>query len=253
MLLDYLVKSETRKRLLKLFLKDDIESSINDLSGLANASYAVAYEELLAMKKAGLVKEKVCGRARVYSLNDGSKDVPLLRALFGLEKVPKKSKTVPDIDTVKANLISFNVPLLSTIKLKNYLRLEEALALGVYYSQKDSVLLRTLPVALWKNKDFLDYDKLWHFSQKYKVKRQMGFLLDLTGILSKTRSFNKEVKRYEDSRYTKPVSYFGNKKKSEARRKLEAYNTPKSAQKWLFTMNMGMDSFESFFQKFRTS
>ena len=252
MLVDYLVTSNTRKQLFKV-LFGGLNGSVHDLARLANASYAATYEELKAMKGVELVNESRKGKARVFSLNYESKDLPLLRALFGLEELEPPQREEKDLDETKATLARFGAPLNFEREAKLELELEDTLALGVYFSQQEASLLRVLPLVVERNMERLDFDKLWHFALKYHVKRQVGFLLDLTGTLTKKRSYKDRAKEYWDNRYGRPTSYFKMKTKSPSQLKLEELNTPPLAKKWFFTMNMGMDSFKSFYEKFKAS
>ncbi|MCB0342215.1 MAG: hypothetical protein H6626_00150 [Pseudobdellovibrionaceae bacterium] len=250
MLLDYLVKSETRKRLLGLFLNEGLEGSVHSLSKIASASYAVTYDELMSMKAAELVKEVQRGRAKIFSLNEDYCELDLLKKLFDAEKATKVSRDW-DKESVKASLVFYGAPLQEKGKSVAELSLEETLVLGVLYSKQESYLLRTLPLVLWRHRKEVSFDRLMHFALKYDIKREVGFVLDLTGKLSKYRKFSKEAGKFVDGRHRKSESFFQKARITGAQTTLEELNTPRLARKWLFTMNVGMDSFESFFEKFK--
>ena len=255
MLFDYLVTSKTRRNLLLLLVRDMVEGSVSDLARLCDASYSNVFEELEEMKKEGLVSCKFLGRAKVFKLDVDKERLQLLRNLMNLkesdlEPVEENNKLKNDEDVLKYHLSELGSPVYSTYEGKVFLSPEESLARGVLLSKKDAVLLRTLPIVMWKNRNDLDFDLLLMYARKLKVKKETGFLLNLTGKLTGNAKLKMKSVDFFDNRNTKFESYFLGKR-SKSQKKLEELNTPLLAKKWKLNINMDLENFDNFLNKHR--
>ena len=113
----------------------------------------------------------------------------------------------------------------------------------------DASVARAFPVFLHKVSSNLDFDALKEESRKLGNKHRVGFFLDLAGELGQDRVLKNAAKDFFDSRKKLQKSFFMNPSKYS--RKLADERTPDLARKWGWSMNMGLDAFESTYQKFR--
>jgi hypothetical protein len=124
---------------------------------------------------------------------------------------------------------------------------EMVLADSLRLSHERAVVARALPLVFWKSREKLDLDRLGREAGRRGQSHTLAFFLDLTAKLSGECIFDRAARRLGIHVPTRPVQFFSPTTKRE--RKLAEIHTPKVAKKWGFLMNMGMDSFESMFQK----
>lgn len=248
-LLNFLVKSNTRRDLLKLLWAEEIVASGHQLSLLLGAAYSATHVELEAMKEEGIVKAHKEGKAEVYSKNERyphKHALLLLLAPFGRAL----DLSAVDDEGVKSNLAKYGTPVLSTKKPKRYLSLEEALAHGLDLARRDASVARSLPVAFAKNREKVDLARLEFLARKRNLLPVLGFYLDLTAQLLGDRKLQKTALGLLDRRRKRKELFFNTQKRiSKFEQVLAENNTPPVARKWNFLMNLGMDSFEGIFRK----
>lgn len=253
MFLDYLVTSKTKRELFRLFVVDGVEGSVTELAQLSGAPYSCVFDELNEMEKHGLVECLGEGRKQLFKSVLSRDQRSSLLGLFSLdssslENSEKEKKLKKDSNVLKSHLAHYGAPVLNQYDGELFLSLEETFALGVELSKKDAVLMRSLPVFVWKNRNHLNYDLLLMYSRRYKVKREVGFLLSLTSKLKKNSKLSTESKKFFDRRKTTTESYFS-KERTLLQKSLEELRTPKLARKWSFSLNMELSNFKSFLDK----
>ena len=247
-LLDLLVTSETRKQLLKKLWQEGVEASANQLAHLCGCSYASVYDELEQMVRDGLVLKVKQGKSNLYSSNLKSEFAEPLKQLLGRVKSPSCLSQLKASE-VESHLFVYGAPLGGVKSTECWLSLEEALVAGVALARKNSTVARVLPVVVAKNVKAIDSAKLLFLTRQESLNQEMGFLLDLTGTLSGSRKFKDLARQLKDHRVKKSQPFFTESPKGKYARLLEDQNTPYVAKKWHFSMNMGLDSFSSLFEK----
>jgi hypothetical protein len=247
-LVDYLVTSETRKKLLLLLLTENYKTSIRTFASLIGASYAVTYEELREMERVELVECQKKGRASIYGLNTANEQVALLARLFKVGLKQREASEIADEDTV-VSLARHGAPLVIEKDFSEVLTVEETIALGVKLSKKSGLVFRTLPIVIYRNRENINWPKLRYFSEKYEVKKHLGFLLEMTGAMGKQDSLKRQSRAFWDSRNKKTYPYFDQVLSSNVELQLAELATPKIGRKWCFTMNMSQESLQRYFDK----
>ena len=124
---------------------------------------------------------------------------------------------------------------------------ETVLAEGLKLSRQSASVARALPVALWKNRQRLNMDRLRREAERRGQARVLGFFLDLTTKLSGETMFAAEAAKLHARSPAKPTQFF--RPTTWRERRLAELRTPEVARKWRFRMNMPMDSFVSMFEK----
>lgn len=255
-MLSYLVTSEVRRKLLKLLWLDRLSASVSELSRLANVGFASAYQELKQMEKAGLAESKRDANTVCFHAHWNHPHAELLKNLL-ISDVDSSSS--PEIEKGQLEKVSDNDILLNFVKYggplglsgepKCKLSLEMTLALALKVSHTHPSVARSFPVALYRNKELLDVNKLFFWTDRLNEKQALGFFLDLTTQLSGDASFHRMALKLRDQR-VKKLKYFFETKAGKFTQTLAQRNNPVLAKKWHFVMNMGMDAFESLFKKF---
>jgi hypothetical protein len=244
-LLSYLFKNKESVRLVELLWVDKLQASVNELSHLSGLSYSTTHEELQRMKSLGLVKMERSGKATLFSSALADNEADVLVSLFATKKKAGVRKTFSFDD--------FKMPLLGDYSelQSEKMEVEELLVKAVHLSKKNASLLRALPLLLRKMGDNFDFNQLAYWSKRYETNRELGFLLELTAQLTKNKKYNKLAKKFKDKRWAKPDFYF------ESDFELAGFqaiavdrNTPELAKKWYLKLNMGLDSFQSFYSKY---
>jgi len=228
-----------------------------ELSRLCGVSFGAAYSELKALKRAGLLKVTYQGAQTVYAANDGHENFGLLRELVGTVRarsrgaeVPSRSTTEDREQDVRIWLKEIGAPLLVEGKLQEPCpSLEEILAQALHLAHRDATITRILPVCLWLNREELSLDRLEVHARRLGETQALGFFLALTGELSRNEEFLKMGERFRDRRRKKAHAFF-EEVGSKYNQALTERNTPEIAKRWCFHMNMGLESFQTAFERF---
>lgn len=247
-LLDFFLKTEEHKKLTELLWVEEVEGSVRELSLMAGMSYATAYEELHRMENMGLVKKRRKGNATLFSSSLSKDDKKLFAALAN--RSPKKGSQ----RLVVTRLQELGLPLvgdLSFLKNETADSNEELVVKAVCKAKENPYLARSLPVVLVKALEDVDPARLHYWSKKKNVKRELGFYIALTALLSKKQALKKLAKSFYDKRWSKSEYLLtADKGLGAFQAKLVESNTPSLAKLWKLKMNLGLDSFESLFNKF---
>jgi transcriptional regulator with XRE-family HTH domain len=183
----------------------------------------------------------------------------MLRPLgFGLalttlppQKLTSSELEVSSIDRLKGWLAFYGAPLYGPeFRPEEVPPPETVLADALVLAHESASVSRALPLAFWKTRDRLDFHGrhgLFKESVLRGQARTLGFFLDLTSQLSGDLVFEEAAKLLKVRDLSRPKQFFSPTTWRE--RQLAEMRTPQAARKWGFRMNMGMDSFETMFNK----
>ncbi len=244
-MLEYLVTSQSRRALLKLLHLEGKRESVSRLAKLVGVSFSTAYAELRAMELAGFAKSEYVGKRVFFRANENSPNLGLLKALLRVENSEAHLS-----ERVLANLGRMSGALGGKTGNQTELSDEKTLALAFKLARQNATVARTIPIALYRYVDSLDFEKLKNFCLKEGEKKILGFFLDLTSALTHQSRFHDLANELYDNRFKKTESFFMNQPKGKYAKKLESLNTPVIAKRWHFKMNMDFENFRSHFEKF---
>lgn len=244
---DFFFKSNEHRKLAELLWTEGDEASVRELSLMAGLSYATAYEELQRMEKMGLVKGQAVGKATLFSSNLSEAEKKVFAALVGGQSVKAGKK-------LSARLQELGLPMvgdLSSLGDEVVADDEELVVKAVSLAKQNPTLARSLPVVLVTVLPNVNPHRLLYWAKRYKVKRELGFFVALTAHLSKEPALKKLAKLFFDKRWSKPQYFLTAEENAKGfQAKLVEQNTPSLAKTWKLKMNLGLDSFESLFNKF---
>lgn len=247
--LDFLVTSKARRRLLDALWRQDAKGSTTCLAELAGVGFASAYRELHSMQALGLVtSERRQGTAEVYRANQAHPMAGVLRALV----VAPATLPTDDAETgrLRGELAALGAPLQHDAVEPSAAPVETTVARGVHVAHRDPDVARTLPVCLYLQRDALDPVRLLEQATQLGERHALGFFLDLTAELSGDRRFATWAKALRDHRRTARHAFFSAASRSRRERRLADERTPPVARRWGWRMNMDLDAFRSTFDKF---
>lgn len=244
-MLEYLVTSKSRRRLLKLLWDQGEEASTSRFAKLARVGFASAYRELRAMQSLGLV---LCDRTDGVELYRANPLHPLANALRALVRTPDHSETDED-RRLRGQLKTLGAPL-HELERSPETGVEETVVRGVRLAHRDPDVARTLPVCLFRQRDALNAETLRHYALHFGEKRSLGFFLDLTTLLSGDSRFADWTSQLRDRRCRASVDFFNRTPRSQLQRRVAEFRTFPLARKWGLRMNMDLDAFQSTFEKF---
>ncbi len=160
------------------------------------------------------------------------------------------STAKPSAQTVRSWLHDLGAPLTrAVVTNRRAPNSERVVVEGLRLAHRDATVARALPVMLWANRDKLRLADLVRRARRAKEGATLGFFLELTSALGRSRAF---AAAYADLKQDRPHSntfFFDGAEKSLVGKELAALNTPPVAGRWRFLMNMPLDSFETLFRK----
>ena len=246
--LQFLVTSKARRRLLQLLWGEGERGSATRLADEAGLAFATAHSELKAMRQFGLVRVTRVGRSDVYAANfdhpEGEALKVLLRAIQS-SWTPSKEND----DDVRGWLRALGVPLRVPVAKTPAPSVTDALLEGVRLSRRDPAVARALPLGFWKQRDELDVEDLLEHVSRPEEKHALGFFLELTGQLGGDKRLATLAKKFRDKRVTSERDFFL-LPPTRSRQQLASSRTPEVAKRWGFRMNMDAEAFASLFEKF---
>jgi len=253
-MLEYLVSSKVRLKLLRLLWGEAASGSVRELAARAGASYASTHNELCAMEKHGLAVSRGDGKAVVYEANPAFRGAQWLRGILDDEPTGSEGRSQPHPSTglVLASLKALGAPLADSANVAPLPLLPpvETFARALLLARESATVLRVLPWLLATKVDQLDLVALKRRAAELRQTRALGFILDVTGALSRKSRLHAEADSLFDARVKHDEDFFrhtsGSFSQALARR-----NTPPLARKWHFVLNMPMESFRSFYAKYR--
>lgn len=247
-MLEFLVTSKARRRLLDLLWRQDATGSTADLAALARVGFASAHRELRAMQATGLVVVERRDRALVYRANRSHPLADALRAVVAAPMLRPSDDT--DARGVRGQLAALGAPLQHEAVEPPSGPVEETVARGVQLAHRDPDVARTLPVCLYRQREVLDPARLRQHAMRLGEKRSLGFFLALTAKLSGDHRFSAWAKLLRDRRCTAPRDFFYAASRSRRQHRLAEERTPPVARRWGWRMNMDLEAFRSTFDKF---
>ncbi len=242
---EYLVTSRARRQLLRRLWVDGDSGSVSALARAAGVSFAAAHRELEVMKAAGLALGKRDGVATVYRPNLAHPQAKVLRSLLA---VTRYTSTAPAEQGLRGQLTALGAPLGGPAPKSRHLSAEDVLADGLVLAHHSPTVARVLPVAFWRQRDTLDYERLDRAATARDERHALGFYLELTGKLGGDRRLVRRASRLRDHRRTALRPFFSGGRGSFGMQ-LARTKTPALARRWGFLMNMELDSFASAFRK----
>ncbi len=252
MLLDYLVTSQTRRKLVTLLWKEGFQGTVSDFCREGGLSMPSVRKELHALKEQSLVCADVVRGREVLSANDKHPQYELLVTLVFADTPTTNKKEVAKDEGVRRALKALGAPLTVAGKGPPDMVLEEVVLDALELSRRDATVARVLPVLLWKHKDELRWKVLFKGVKGAESKHVLGFFLALTTLLSKEQLFASLASLLKDKRLRQSRYFFRGVESARAKQ-LAKLKTPDIAHDWGFLMNMELDSFRSTFDKFAVS
>lgn len=252
-MLEYLVTSRSRRRLLQLLWADNVKAPVLRLAALGGLNYRSAHAELNRMLRAGLANCVREGNATVFEANFSHPRAALLRSLVagngGGSAVRREDQKQAEAERTRAWLSGQGAPLHASPAETEPPSLESLLVQGARLARSDAAVARSMPVFVWKNRRSLDFASLRREAHRRGEKRAVGFLLALTGALAKDPVLSRAAEEYRDRRVKRTEDFFVRSHSALERRLAEA-RTPSVARDWHFRMNMTLESFASTFARF---
>jgi hypothetical protein len=252
-MLDYLVPSRARQRLLKLLWAQGEHGSVSELAQLAGLSFASAHKELNAMKRAGLATCTRVGNATLFEAARSHPNASDLRSLLRAEKGlshEASDSSLQQSQQLRSWLKGWGAPVPAISDEAGDLPpLESVLAQGAKLAHLDASVARSLPVCVWRNRRSLDERRLRLEARRLGEQHAVGFFLELTGVLAGDQSLVGAAQAFRDRRFKIERDFFSSDRDAYSRQ-LSAQRTPEVARRWQFRMNMTLDIFESTFRKF---
>jgi hypothetical protein len=242
---EYLVTSRARRQLLRRLWVDGASGSVSALARGAGVSFAAAHRELEAMKAAGLALAKREGVATVYRANFAHPQAEVLSSLLA---VSPDTRTTPQDQRLRGQLTALGAPLGGPAPKGRHVPAEDVLADGLVLAHHSPTVARVLPVAFWRQRDALDYERLGKAATERDERHALGFYLELTGTLGRDRRLVRRASRLRDHRRTALQPFFSGGRGALGMQ-LAREKTPAVARRWGFLMNMELDSFASAFRK----
>lgn len=242
---DYLVTSRARRQLLRRLWADRVSGSVSALARTSGVSFAAAHRELEAMKAAGLTVAERNGVATVYRANFAHPQAGVLRALL---KATPRARGELEEQRLRGRLAALGAPLAGPVSRNGHLLPEEVLADGLVLAHHSPTVARVLPVAFWRQRDKLDYERLERAATQRDERQALGFYLELTGQLGGDRRLVRRARDLRDGRRTALRPFFSAGRRSFARAAAQE-KSPALARRWGFLMNMELESFATAFRK----
>lgn len=244
----FLFRNKSQQELARLLWCQGLSASVREFSLMSGLSYATTHEELHQMEKSGLVKKIVQGRSTIFSTSLSKTEQNVVNALFSESVFFQKNSTF------QSQLLEFGLPYSGNSQDLGddpVADLEELVARASWKSKRNPTLARALPVMLYKVCPRLHQHRLMFWAHKYDVKKEVGFFIELTGVLSKNSKIKKMSRGFYDQRWSQADFLFEAEKDLQGfQAKLIEVNTPELAKRWFLKMNLGIDSFASLFAKF---
>ncbi len=244
-MLDFLVTSKARRRMLLLLWSEGRSGSASDLAERAGVGFASAYRELQAMRRLDLAVAKRCSGVVLFSANERHSLRRQLRALICAKGPARYGRTEV---AIRARLSALGAPVIvgNTPKVRG--SIEKTLVAGVSLAHRDPAVARSLPVAFYRQSSRINIERLTALAREHSERAGVGFFLDLTAQLSGDRRLATWARTLRDRRvYTHQPFFYGRAAALEA--KMRPDRSPSVARRWGFRLNLEFDDFRSLFEK----
>jgi hypothetical protein len=247
--LQFLITSKVRRRLLALLWGEAQTGSAAELAALAGVAFAGAHGELKAMQRAQLAVSRKERGQEVFAANFDHPEAAPLRALVASAARLTVPNTVQD-PIVRGQLVALGAPLrgVEPIAVAPADQMSVLLA-GVQLARRDAVVARSLPLCVWHLREQLDMKRLAGLAFRAEDRHALGFMIELAGELGGDRRLAGLADRLRDRRITLPRDFF----QRPAPRAPGVDRDFPLAAKWLFRMNTDLEAFRTLFDKFVTT
>jgi len=247
--LEYLVSGRARRALFRLLWGRGVVGSVSELSRLADVAFSAAHRELDAMRHAGLARVERRGAELVYQAASGHPHAELLNKVATASEASREGSTASRDERVRAWLASVGAPLGSAAARGSVPPLEEVVAEALSLSHRDPTVARVIPLLLWRQRQRLDFVRLKREATRRDERQALGLFLELAGRFGDEPLLVDESRGLFDGRRRRVRMFFsgphGPRALAATRR-----NTPREARRWGYLMNMGLDSYQSTFDRF---
>ena len=247
-MLEYLVTSATRRRLLLALWRDRARGTASSLARRAGVPFGAAYGELKAMARAGAAREALESGRVVYEAHAQS---PYAEALSQLAAaVPAHGEAGADEqhaaeNTVRSELAAQGAALQQRPAPDTpALPLEELLARACELSHRDPSVAKALPYLFARKKEQLSFERLERALLEHKQKHTAGFFIALAGALTDDKILTAWSKQLKDKRRTRRTDLFSAAAAS-ALEPLAGRSAPSAARAWGYRLNLSMDDFRN--------
>ncbi|HUQ98148.1 MAG TPA: winged helix-turn-helix domain-containing protein [Gemmatimonadaceae bacterium] len=246
-MLQYLVTSKVRRRLLVLLWGEMKRGSVSELASAAGVAFSNAHAELKSMQQHELVRSQREERGEVYFANREHPHAALLEKLASTDSHGLNTPS-DEASELKGKLVALGAPLRGVPPVE--VAEDEVVATllsAVELARRDPVVARSLPVCLWKHRARFDAKTLKTLSLSPEDKHAFAFLLELAGDLGGDQRLAGRAEVLRDERLTQLRPFF---RGSAARGAPPRFDL---ANKWGFVLNMDRESFRGLFSKFVTT
>jgi len=223
--------------------------SVSELSRLAKVRFSAAHRELDAMRAAGLARAERKGTTLVYRAATDHRNAELLRHFAAASGDSETKKRADHDEQVRTWFASVGAPLGSAETSKPVPPVEQVFGEALSLSHGDPTVARVFPLVLWRQRDRLDFDRLFQEATRRDERQALGYFLELAGALGGESRLVKAARTLHDRRRKRARMFFAGPRGPRALAATRR-NTPKEALRWGYLMNMGTDSFRSTFDKF---
>ena len=238
------MRSRARRQLLRRLWAERARGSVSALARAAGVSFAAAHRELEAMKAAGLSVAERDGVATVYRANLAHPQAEVVTKLLTATPLPRADSE----QKLRGQLAALGAPLAGPAPKRRQPRVEEVLADGLVLAHRSPTVARVLPVAFWRQRDALDYERMDRAATERNERQALGFYLELTGQLGGDQRLVRRARRLRDRRRVALQPFFAGGRGAFARAAAQE-KSPPVARQWGFLMNMELESFAATFRK----
>lgn len=242
-MLEYLVTSKVRRRLLLLLWAEQKRGTAGELAELAGVAFGAVHGELKAMHRAHLVTSTFTAGKEVYAANFAHPKADALRELVVAE--PAELPPGEDADDVRRALVYLGAPLRGvepeSVAASDVMQI---LARGALLARRDAVVARALPLCFWRSRESLDVRALSASAPRAEDKHAVGFFVELAGVLGGDRRLVGLAESFRDRRVSSLREFFLQRGAKRVHRSFPL------AERWGFQMNMDLESFQALFEKF---
>lgn len=236
--------SRARRQLLRRLWADRASGSVSALARAAGVSFAAAHRELDAMKAAGLSVAERDGVATLYRANLAHPQAEVLTRLLAATPPAHADSE----QKLRGQLAALGAPLAGPAPKRRRPPVEEVLADGLVLAHRSPTVARVLPVAFWRQRDTLDFERLERAATERDERQALGFYLELTGQLGGDQRLVRRARSLRDRRRVALQLFFAGGRGAFARAAAQE-KSPPVARRWGFLMNMELESFATTFHK----
>lgn len=246
-MIDFLVTSKARRRLLLLLWSEGACGSASALAERAGIGFASAYRELQAMRRLDLVRTGRQGAALTFTANRAH---PLADALMKLLAPARVEPALgPDDAQLRSRLAALGAPVLAAQRTKARPRnVEETLVAGVALAHRDPAIARALPVTFFRQRERIDPERLVELARDRAEKAAVGMFLELTTKVSGDPRFASWARKLRDRRVHTRRPFFYTRA-GLLRGKQAPDRSPAAAHRWGYRLDLALPDLQSMFEK----